>query len=85
MLNVDLKDTASAGLKPGLVSGSGIGEMAAAAHSRIQTLELYFSRHPLGRVALHLGCICRGGKIRFHLAGVRRELRVFQSGGPSSN
>jgi hypothetical protein len=60
-------------------------ELKSTSSGRIQAVELYCSRHPLGRVALHLGCICRGGKIRFHLAGVRRELRSLKLGGQSSS
>ena len=29
----------------------------------------------VGRILLHVGCLCRGGKWRFHLAGVRRQFR----------
>jgi len=29
----------------------------------------------LGRVALHLACLLRDGKVRWHWAGIRRELR----------
>jgi hypothetical protein len=29
----------------------------------------------VGRVLLHVGCILRGGKFRFHLAGVMREIK----------
>jgi hypothetical protein len=47
--------------------------------SRYQTLKLRCCRYALGRMALHLACICRGGKARFHLAGVRRELRLFRA------
>ena len=38
------------------------------------SLKMFLTTHALGRVCLHLACICRGGKIRFHFAGVRREL-----------
>jgi len=31
--------------------------------------------HSLGRVALHLACLLRDGKVRWHWAGIRRELR----------
>jgi hypothetical protein len=27
----------------------------------------------IGRVVLHLGCLLRDGKVRWHWAGVRRE------------
>ena len=30
----------------------------------------------VGRVALHLMCILRGGDSRMHLAGVMREIRL---------
>jgi hypothetical protein len=32
--------------------------------------------HPLGRVMLHLACLLRDGKVRWHWAGIRRELRA---------
>jgi len=32
-------------------------------------------RHPLGRIALHLGCLGRGGQARFHWQGIERALR----------
>lgn len=34
-----------------------------------------WARHALGRVLLHLGCLGRGGDVRFHLTGVWRQLR----------
>lgn len=37
-------------------------------------MKLYLTRIALGRVVLHLGCICRGGQLDFHWAGIRREL-----------
>jgi hypothetical protein len=32
------------------------------------------AKYRIGRVALHLMCIMRGGEPRIHLAGVMREL-----------
>jgi len=29
----------------------------------------------VGRALLHVGCILRGGNWRFHLVGIRREIR----------
>ena len=31
----------------------------------------------VGRMILHVGCLCRGGRWTFHLAGVRREWRAI--------
>ena len=31
--------------------------------------------HALGRVVLHLACLLRDGKVRWHWSGIRRELR----------
>jgi len=33
------------------------------------------AEHSLGRVLLHLVCLARDGKVRWHWAGVMRELR----------
>jgi len=30
---------------------------------------------PLGRVVLHGLCLCRGGRVRWHLTGMVRELK----------
>ena len=35
--------------------------------------KIMLAKSGLGRVFLHLGCICRGGKWSFHWAGVRRQ------------
>jgi len=37
-------------------------------------IQMSFSQHCLGRMFLHLGCIIRGGNIKWHLVGIRREL-----------
>ena len=37
-------------------------------------MKLFLAEYVLGRILLHLGCALRGGKVRFHLAGIRREL-----------
>lgn len=39
-----------------------------------QRFQIYCVQFALGRLLLHLGCLLRGGKPRFHWAGVRREL-----------
>ena len=39
-----------------------------------QRCQLYCAQFALGRLGLHLGCLLRGGKFRFHWTGVRREL-----------
>jgi hypothetical protein len=36
---------------------------------------LAWARHSWGRALLHLTCLCKGGSIRFHLAGLWRQLR----------
>ncbi len=41
--------------------------------SRFAGLKAQLCRHSCGRVLLHLGCIARGGRMRFHLSGIRRE------------
>lgn len=43
-------------------------------NSRSNSLKMKLTRHRLGRAALHMGCLLRGGKRTWHLAGVRREL-----------
>lgn len=35
--------------------------------------------HSLGRVMLHLACLLRDGKMRWHWAGIRRKLRLTSS------
>jgi hypothetical protein len=32
------------------------------------------AQYAAGRIVLHLVCIAKGGKLTFHLAGIRREL-----------
>ena len=34
------------------------------------------TRHCVGRMLLHLICICRGGDVRFHSAAIRHQLRT---------
>jgi hypothetical protein len=34
-----------------------------------------FVEYSLGRVVLHLACLLRDRKVRWHWAGIRRELR----------
>ncbi len=36
---------------------------------------MFLARHGAGRCLLHLGCICRGGRVSFHLEAIVRELR----------
>jgi hypothetical protein len=38
-------------------------------------MKLFLARIALGRMFLHIGCICRGGKVGFHLEGLSREIR----------
>ncbi len=37
-------------------------------------MKLFLANYALGRMFLHLGCIIRGGKVRFHFTGFRREI-----------
>lgn len=41
-------------------------------------LKMKLTRHRLGRAVLHLGCLARGGKTGWHLAGVKRELQFWK-------
>ena len=45
----------------------------------ILKMQMSFSNFCLGRMALHLGCMVRGGKVKWHLGGIRREFsqRLF--------
>jgi len=43
--------------------------------ARRQWFKCFLARSSIGRVILHLECLRRGGKTRFHFSGVRRELR----------
>jgi hypothetical protein len=38
--------------------------------------------HSLGRVMLHLACLLRDRKVRWHWAGIRRELRPAATATP---
>jgi len=35
----------------------------------------HLSQSPLGRIALHVLCVVRGGQCRCHWQGIRRELK----------
>jgi hypothetical protein len=41
----------------------------------IRSSKEFLVEKPLGRVALHALCLCRGGRIRWHLSGIAREIR----------
>jgi hypothetical protein len=45
----------------------------------IDPMRLLLAHFALGRMALHLGCMMRGGDPAFHLTGIRRELARFIS------
>lgn len=36
-------------------------------------MKLFLTRSAVGRMLLHAACVARGGKLRFHSAGIRRE------------
>jgi len=38
-------------------------------------MKCHLARNAGGRVLLHLGCLCRGGRWAFHWEGIRRECR----------
>lgn len=38
-------------------------------------MKFFLTQSAAGRLLLHIGCICRGGRIDFHLAGVRRAVQ----------
>jgi hypothetical protein len=38
-------------------------------------MKRFLAQIALGRMFLHVGCICRGGKVGFHMEGLRREIR----------
>ena len=41
-------------------------------------IKIHLAQNAAGRIALHLGCLLRGGRWTFHWAGVRREVgRLF--------
>src|SRR5271168_3065375 len=41
----------------------------------VNRLNLKLTKHRLGRVLFHLGCLVKGGKIAWHLNGMVRELK----------
>ena len=43
-------------------------------HTACDRLRLSVAASRPGRVFLHLACIVRGGKVAWHVAGIRREL-----------
>gem|GEM_PF-2288123 len=43
-------------------------------------LKQFLSRFRLGRAVLHLSCILRGGKVSWHVEGVKRELLNAKEG-----
>jgi hypothetical protein len=44
-----------------------------------ESMKLFLANYALGRMLLHLGCICRGGKKPYHREGIRREFRNVTS------
>jgi len=40
-------------------------------------MKQYLTQIALGRIVLHLGCVCRGGQWGYHLTAVRREIQGF--------
>lgn len=50
-------------------------------NKRWHEMQLHWAESTGGRLLLHLGCLCRGGSMRFHLSGMGRELsRAFRCG-----
>lgn len=47
----------------------------------MSALQLVMAESRLGRVALHLIAMCGDREVRFHLAGIRRELPGRLAGG----
>lgn len=43
----------------------------------VRMRKLTLSQSAGGRILLHLGCLIRGGRLSFHLKGVRRECAHF--------
>jgi hypothetical protein len=41
-------------------------------------MKIMLTKSSVGRILLHVGCICRGGKWSFHLAGVRRQFEALK-------
>jgi hypothetical protein len=41
----------------------------------IRASKEFLVEKPLGRMVLHAICLCRGGRFRWHCAGIFRELR----------
>ncbi len=55
---------------PGVANKSGANMMT--------KLKIQLAQNAAGRIALHLGCLLRGGRWNFHWTGVRREVdRLF--------
>lgn len=47
----------------------------AARNQAVKVMKDMLTRNAVGRIALHLGCICRGGTVSHHWQGILRELR----------
>jgi hypothetical protein len=45
------------------------------ARARADVMRLLMAQFALGRMALHCGCLVRGGNPAFHMTGIRRELK----------
>ncbi len=46
-------------------------------------MKTWLAERSSGRVLLHLACLLRDGKARWHWAGVLRELQKFEPQGPA--
>ena len=42
-------------------------------------IQMRFAGSRIGRVLLHLLCLCRDGRLRWHARGVARELSLFRN------
>lgn len=66
---------------PVILNGCRIGQPAYGSNriSRVSQvknqMKLCLARFVVGRMLLHLGCLCRGGHWHFHAAGLQREWR----------
>lgn len=45
----------------------------------VDRMKLVMAEYVMGRILLHVACAVRGGKVRFHLAGIHREIGKLDS------
>jgi hypothetical protein len=46
-------------------------------------MKTQLAEHPSGRVLLHLACLLRNGNVRWHWAGMKRELQKLATRRPA--